>query len=308
MVKTTFWPYKGNPYDLFALVNKNSRIPVTQMARILKVNPKTADDWWNAALKKQIIILPRFRRRSYLNFREYVYFLNVKDPYSFYNSCIDDENLLYFSVHIGFSNFEIISKCPIDPEGDILFWGPRTDYYVSVPLDITFSQAGERLLKKLDMINQFEPKDSPLVLHPESYEPWDKKNEEIYEAFRDNLRKPFAKVMRETHTYSDKVMNWIRTREEFGQTITMYFPQGLSAYLPTVYTFDTEYESLLIHLFSGLPTPSVFYKVNDTVIMSLYLPFSLEDRILIRKILSILQKKELVNEYTNSITEYGYRP
>jgi len=308
MVESTSWTHKCNPYDIYMLVVQDIRIPITQLARKLKVNPKTADVWWNNAIKKQIIITPRFRRKSFLNFREYVYFLNVRDPHALYEQCKKDGDLLYFSVQTGFANFEIISKCPIEPEGEIVLSGPRSDYYVSIPPDITFKKAGEKLLKKLHTAEQFEPQNSPLLLRKENYEPWDEKDERLHETLCNDLRKSFAQVMRETHTYSDKIMKWFRSRDEFGHTVTMYFPQGLSSYLPALFAIDTEHESLMIHLFSELSTPSVFFKVNDTFIMSIYLPFSLEDRSLIRKALSVLQKKELVNEYTNSIAEYGYRP
>jgi len=307
VVKSTFWPHRCNPCDIYMLVVQDTRIPITQIARTLKINPKTADVWWISAINKQIIIPPRFRRKSFLNFREYVYFLNVKDPHSLYEFYKKDKNLMYFSVQTGFANFEIISKRPIRPEGKIVLSGCRSDYYVSIPPDITFREAEKRLFKKIDTIEQFEPQDSPLVLRKENYEPWDEKDERLYEELHNDLRKPFAQVMRETHTYSDKIMEWFRSRDKFGHTITMYFPQGLSSYLPALYVIDTEHESLMIHLFSELPTPSVFYKINDMLMMSIYLPFTLKDRSLIRKALSILQKRELVNEYTNSITEYFYR-
>lgn len=306
-MRFTLWPHKCNPYDIYTVVVKDTRIPVIQIARKLKINPKTADVWWNDAINKQIIIPPRFRRKSFLNFREYVYFLNVRDPHALYE-LYKEEDLIYFSVQTGFANFEVISKCPIEPEGDVVLSGCRSDYYVSIPPNSSFKEAGKILFKKLDTVEHYEFHDSPLVLRTENYEPWDEKDEEIYEGLCNDLRKPFAQVMRETLTYSDKIMKWFRRKDEFGHTITMYFPQGLSSYLPTVYAIDTEYESLMIHLFSELPTPTVFYKINDTVMMSIYLPFALEDRILIRKALSILQKKELVNKYTNSIAEYGYRP
>ncbi|MBU7044986.1 MAG: hypothetical protein HXS54_01000 [Theionarchaea archaeon] len=307
-MRSTLWPHKCNPYDIYMVVVKDARIPVIQIARKLKINPKTADVWWNNAINKQIIIPPRFRRKSFLNFREYVYFLNVRDPHALYELYKEDEDLIYFSVQTGFANFEVISKTPFEPEGDVVLSGCRSDYYVSIPPNISFKEAGKILFKKLETCEHYKSQDSPLILRTEPYEPWDKKDEEIFEGLYNDLRKPFAQVMRETSTYSDKIMKWFHRKDEFGHTVTMYFPQGLSSYLPTLYAIDTEYESLMIHLFSELPTPTVFYKIQDTVMMSVYLPFTLEDRILIRKALSVLQKKELVNRYTNSIAEYFYRP
>jgi hypothetical protein len=307
MVKSTIWAHRRNPYDIYMFILKDPRLPITQLARKMKVNPKTADIWWIHALKKQIIMSPRFRRKSFLNFREYVYFLKVKDPHAFYEQCTRDRNLVYFSVHTGFCNFQIVSKKPIEPEGEIILSGPRSDYHVTIPPDITFQQAGEKILKKLNMIDHFEHEESPLLFRSQSYDPWDDKDERLYEEFCNNLRKPMVHIMKKTSTYSDKIMNWFRTRDQFGHTITMFFPQGLHSYMPVTYALETEFDSVLIHLFSELPTPCVFYKIDSTLMMSIYLPFTLEGRILIRKAFSVLQKEELVRKYTNSNIDYFYR-
>jgi hypothetical protein len=277
------------------------------MARKFKVNPKTANIWWLHALERQIIITPRLRRKSFSNFRDYIYFLQVKDPQDLYERCKKDQNKTYFSVHTGFCNFQMVSKTPLNPDGEIILSGPRSDYHVTIPPDSTFQEAGERMVKKLQMIDRFEPHESPLLFRQEPYEPWDDKDERLYEEFCNDLRKPLIHVMKKTGTYSDKIMNWIRSRNQFGHTITMFFPQGLHSYMPVTYALETEYDSLLIHLFSELPTPCIFYKIDSTLLVSIYLPFTLDGRILVRKIFSVLQKRELVGKYTNSIEEYGYR-
>jgi len=307
MVKSTIWKHKRNPYEIYRLILGDPRIPITQMARKLKVNPKTADIWWLHALERQIIITPRFRRKSFENFREYIYFLQVTDPHEYYNHCISDENITYFSVHTGFCNFQIVSKKPMDPDGKIILSGPRSDYHVSIPPDRTFQKAAERIGTKLKTIDQFEHRESPLLFREESYTPWNKKKERLYDEFCNDLRKRLTRVMKRAHVNSDTIMNWVRTRNEFGHTITMFFPEGLHSYMPVTYALQTEFDSILIDLFSELPIPSVFYRIDNTLLMTIYLPFILDGRILVRKIFSVLQKKELVEKYTNSNIDYFYR-
>jgi hypothetical protein len=197
----------------------------------------------------------------------------------------------------------------MDPDEDIILSGTRSDYHVSIPPDRTFQKAAERIGEKLKTIDQFEHQESPLLFRKGSYEPWNKKKERLYDEFCNDLRKRLTRVMKRAHVNSDTIMNWVRTRNEFGHTITMFFPEGLHSYMPVTYALQTDFDSVLIDLFSELSTPSVFYRIDTTLLMTIYLPFfpSPETRIIPYKVLSILQKKELVNEYTNSVIQYSYK-
>ena len=88
----------------------------------------------------------------------------------------------------------------------------------------------------------------------------------------------------------------------------MYFPEGERAYQCMLFAVETEYDSLLLDLFSELPTSAVFCKVDRFVLMALYIPFLYIAQSMIRRVLSYLQKKELIHRYINSIIEYSYRP
>ena len=310
-MKSTFWPYSKDPYELFSLIIDNPRIPKLQMARIFHVNPLTLNRWWNAAIEKKIIIPPVFRRKSYSNFREYFYFLNVKDPHKLYELFqIKDLPLIYFSVHIGSWNFQIISREPLDFLENVLFSGPRSDYLVSIPPNRTFKDCNKKVNAILRNLDVLELRESPLTFHNEEYTPWDENDEAIYWNICNDLRKPFASVVKSSKTYNDKTWTWFKNRDKFGDTITMFFPEGETSYQVSLFCIDTEYDSLIIDIFSELPTSSVFYKICDQLMMCIYLPFfpSPDARALPFKALSILKKEELVVDYTNSIVQYGFRP
>lgn len=307
-MKSTLWPHTRDPYEIFQLLLENPRIPRTDIARYFHVNPKTADSWWNTAIENRIIIPPVLRRRSFSNFKEYFYFVKTEDPHDLYETYQRGQDISYYSVETGFANFFMISKCPQDLKGDVVLGGVRSDYCVSVPPNRSFDTAISKIHQKIDNVDALVGAPSPLVWHNCTYEPWDEKDEAIYNAICNDMRKPFAEIMRATDTYSDKVMKWFRRRDEFGQTFVMYFPRGESSYLLARYCIDTEYDSALISLFSELPTPCVSYRLDGKLIMSVYLSFLLEERFMARKILSLLKKEELVSEYTNSIVEYGFRP
>ena len=306
----TLWQYRVDPYKIFEYIVENPRIPKADIARKFNVNPKTGTLWWDAAISKQIIKLPIFRRKSYLNFREYFYFLNVEDPHELYEemqSCTD--GIIFYSVQTGFSNFQVVTTKKMTLPGDTVLSGERSDYSVSIPPHCSFDTSLSLIREKLSNLDTFNYTSSPLVYHDEIYE-WDNLSEQIYQKLYNNMRRPIRELLRTTDAYSDKIIEWIRTRENFGHTIVMYFPEGLSAYQPITYCIDTacEYDSLLIDLFSCFPVSTVFYRLHDILVISTFLPFVLEWKKITRKILSFLRKKELVGKYTNSIDEYYFSP
>jgi len=308
IVKSTFWPYSKDPYEIFELLIEDPRMTKLQMARRFKVNPNTLVTWWNSAIDNRIILLPIFRRKSFKNFREFFYFLKTEDPHKLFEVLqIQDLPISYFSVQTGFCNFQIVAKEPIEPRGEVALSGERSDYFVTVPPKREFRESVRRIDAMLRNLDVLKPRKSPLKYRDEEYTPWDEKDEAIYWEICNNLRIPFASVVQSAKTYNDKAWAWFRNREEFGDTMTFFFPRGESAYIPSLYVIDTNHDSLLIDIFSQLPATTVFYRIGGKVLMLAYLPFTSEGRSIVRKTLSILEKEELVTGYTNSIIEYHYR-
>ena len=269
MSKFTFKNFPRDFYGLFSYVNSDPRISLSEIGRQMGIDRRTATAWWKLAVENRIIIPPILRKKSFLNFREYVYFLKVKDPHKLFKKLMDNKDITYYMVQTGFSNFSITAKKEIDPPGEIIFSGQRSDSFVSVPPDCTYEEAAQRISQKLDRIIDDGPQSSPLMYHDTVYEPWDEKDEVIYEELHDNMRKPFLPIMKNHTIYSDKIMNWIKERDTFGQTFTFFYPEGEIAYLPVMYAMKTEYDSLIIDLFSQLPVTSVFYRLRDLFFMTL---------------------------------------
>ena len=310
MTKIPKWRHARSPYEVFQLLMKDPRVPTRDISKKFKINLKTAEIWWNHATERRIITIPVFRRKCFSNFYEYFYFLNTNDPHRFLINIQKNESVLYSSVETGFANFFIISKKPLSFDEEIVLEGYRSDYFVSVPPDQNFETAVKRIRNKLKSIDSFEHSPSPLTFRDCNYTDWDENDEKIYESLCNNLRKPFSHVLKETKAYSDKILKWYRNRDNFGNTIIMFFPDGDSSYILLRYFIDVSehFDSLLINIFSELPTSTVFYRLGKFLVASLYLPFSTDGRKIAREVLSVLKSERLVNDYTNTFVEYGYRP
>ncbi len=312
-MKSAFWPYSVDTYDMFLLLKKTPRITEHALAKRFHVNDKTAQNWWRAALERKILLAPEFRKKAFKNFEEYFYYLNVKDPHERYEELIEHEeeikdDILHFSVQTGFCNFQIVSNKKINPKGEIVLSGARSDYFLTTPRNSTFEESLFLIKSKLSSIEDTEIQPSPLIYHETDYEDWDEYDERIYKELSENLRKPFKTVLRKTGAKRDKILDWMKKRSQFGHTLVMYFPKGLGAYQPVIYCVDTSCDSLLIDIFSSLPVPTVFYRIKEKLMVKVYLQNdSLEGKFTTNKALSELRKKELVEDYTNSVVQYNYR-
>jgi hypothetical protein len=308
MSKFTFKNFPRDFYGVFSYVNEDPRISLSAIGRQMGIDRRTATAWWNLAVENRIIIPPILRKKSFLNFREHVYFLKVKDPHKLFKKLMNDKSITYYMVQTGFSNFAITAKEEIDPPGEIIFSGERSDSFVSTPPDCTYEEAAQRISQKLENMKEEDIKPSPLVYHDSIYESWDEKDEIIYNELCNDMRKPFLPIMKKHKLYSDKIMNWIKERDTFGQTFTFFYPEGEGAYLPTMYVMKADYDFLIIDLFSQLPVTSVFYRLRNLFFMTLYIPFPLFARSLTRMVLSRLQERGIIEDYENAVNEYHYRP
>jgi hypothetical protein len=306
------WSYKIDTYELFQYISANPRMRKKSISYLYNVNEKTGAKWWNQAMRRGIIRPPIFRRKSYLNFREYFYYLHVEDPHELYLELKEETDLMFISVQSGFSNFQVVSHQKLDlNDSDIVVSGARSDFYVTPPRRSSFSDSFSLIQAKLENIDSLKISPTPLMYHNEVYE-WDELDEKIYREVFNDFRKSYRTILKNTGAYSKKILRWLRTCDQFGQTIVMYFPDGLGAYQPTTYLVETEYDSLLIDLFSCFPVSTVFFRLGKYLLFKVYLPFSLDGdppyRSIPYTILNFLKKRKLVLNYTNSIDQYYYRP
>lgn len=269
------------------------------------------------AFEKAIIIPPIIRLKSFKNLREYFYFIRAEYPNDLFERLKEEADINYLSIQTGFANIQVIAKKELDFEDSVVLQGFRSDYFVNVPRKISTEMAVSQISEKLKNLEKDETIDSSkrthsqLIFHENTIE-WDFMDELIYEKMCNNLRLRLEKVIKEVNSYHDKAWSWIKRKDEFSQTIVMYFPNGESSYMLTSYCITTPYDFLLIDFFSNLPTPTVFYRIRsedfgDKLMMNIYLPFGPELNKIVKKSMEEMKKKELIDDFTSSIVEYGYR-
>jgi len=258
-------------YDLFW--SGNPRIYIKSIASKLHVDPRTASGIVGEAIDLGYITNPQIRRRSHANMKEYIYFLNCRDPLETYKKYSEDMNVVYHAVMIGFANLMIISKEKFNPEGDIVVEGYRSDYHFAYAPNHSWEKAIQNLQKKVQTFNagEYEP-EGTIRTRWEKIIPWDDEDEILFREFKYDLRRPFTKIMRKHLISTTKIYQWFERLPETCTVFTRYFPEGASSYDPFLFMFDTDYEDFIIDLFSELPTSTYFFKVSDKLFLSGRMP------------------------------------
>jgi len=302
--------------DIFEMVFDDPRIKLNALAKMLELDWRTIKQRILEALELQIIVGPHLRKRSYENLREYMYFLNCKNPVEPFLRLREDMNITYHAKATGFCNLWIISRKKIDFDEQIIVEGFCSDYHVSFAPDRTWGTAIQIIQEKAE---SFDPQNyiPQGIIKPrwgKTIE-WDEKDEMLYRYFKYNMRKPVGPAMEEYQISGGKLYDFFNKLPETCTIATGYFPDTLSGYDPFLYMFETDYEDFLIDLFSELPTTSFFFKASDKLFVYVHVPKQLVrspdlkasiKRLYIPLLINDLLKRGIIREQAESNIDYSW--
>ena len=256
---------------IFQLLTEDNRIFIKEISKAIEISNRKAGNRLREAFKKGYIVGPHIRKRSYLPFVEYVYFVRCKDSLEQYLKFKEDQRVIYHAVMDGFANLWVISKEEIDIEGDVLVGGPRSDYYMPTAPDHSWDTAVQIMRKKVEDFNQkeYEPK-GYIENHWNETIEWDEEDEILYRYFKYNLRKSFTSIMKKYKIAKEKIIEFLERLPKACTILTSFFPETISAYDPYIFVFETDYEDFIIDLFSELPTSCLFFKVSGKLVLYAY--------------------------------------
>ncbi len=249
---------------IYEELTKDFRVYIKSLAKALQIDGHTASKRLREALEKGYIFLPQLRRRSYANFKEYMYFVNCKRSLPLFEKYKEDKRVVYHAVMSGFANLWIVSNEELDIEGDIIS-GLRSDYYVAYAPRHPWKRAMREMQKMAEQFDpaQYEPEGIIKIHWNESLDWWDSEFEKLFREFKCNGRKTLTPVMKRHLISSGKFYKFLKRLPECCTVFTQYFPDSILAYDPYLFMFETDYEDFIVELFSQLPTFSLFFKVSN---------------------------------------------
>jgi predicted transcriptional regulator len=256
---------------IFDLLYEKPRIQYTEIAEKLNVEIRTASKRLREAIENGYIAGPQIRKKSFSNFKTYVYLVNSSHHLGLFREYIKDKHVLYHEILEGFCNVIVVSDMKLDIDGAIL-GGISSDQYVSHPPDQSWKTSINNMW---DMVRKFNPRDyTPkgyIETHWDEKVEWSEQYEILFWEFKYNLRKALEPLVKKKyHIWSGDGIEFLERLPEYCTISTSYFPLTMNAYDPYIYIFETDYEDFIIDLFSELPTTCWFQRVSDTLICHMW--------------------------------------
>ena len=303
---------------IYELLYENSRTEILDVAEAIGRSRNTASFRLHEAFDQGYVSDPHVRKRSFKNFREYMYFVNCEDALESYLQFTEDENVVYHATMNGFANLWVISKEKMIIEGNLIAGGPLSDYHVSYAPDHSWDTAVEIMNKE---VKNFRPEDYEpkgiIKTHFDETVKWGETDETLYRYFKDNLRKPIKRVMKEKNISGWKTYEWFDRLPECCSIITKYYPETRELYDPYIFVFETDYEDFVIDLFSELPTSCIFFKISNRLVLHVFLikkflrssELSVPDirKLYIPLLIRELSKKEIIRSKAHALVNYHWR-
>jgi hypothetical protein len=300
----------------YELLFENPRIYLKDISSILGINRRTVTLRMKEAFQEQYIVGPEIRKRSFLNLREYVYFIKCETPEVLFLELRENPDVIYHCQMSGFCNLLVIAKKKIDVEAIIILEGFRSDYLVSFALLCSWRNAIKTCNGKIEHFDpdMYVPKDLIKTHFDEKVE-WDLEDEALYRYFKYDLRRPVSLAMKENEVSGGKLYDFLEKLPEYCTIATSYFPETITAYDQYLFMFETDYEDFLIDLFSQFPTTSWFFKVADRLFLHAYVPTEFVknidlhaniDKWYIPSLMIGLSEKEIIKSKAHAIFEYHW--
>ncbi len=238
---------------------------------------------------------PQIRKNSYLNTREKIYFVKVHNPYSLFSALIKDTKISYHALMTGICNMWIVAEeeidiNEIDAKAEVIFEGYRSDYYVSYAPKRSWREGISKMREKIHDFSFEKASEVEIIQFRNKKVDWSLDYEILFKYFKFNLRKPRTPVMREYKIPTETIDSFMSNLDKLCTVFTMYYPEGIENYEPWLYMIGTNYPSIVIDVFSELPTTSWFFKVKNKLFTLIYPK---------RELLGIIRTSDSLDEIEN---------
>ena len=303
---------------IYESLYENARITNIDISEKIEMSRITASNRLKDAFEHGYITRPQIRKRSYANLKQYMFFVDCKDPLESYLQYKEEQNVVYHAVMDGFANLWVTSLDKMIIQGNILVGGPVSDMHVSFAPFRSWDEAKKIMWEKVEEFDpeQYEPNGIIQTHYDEKIE-WDEEDELLYRYFKYDLRKPLHPIARKNHISDQRAWDWLKKLPQCCSIITKYYPQTRAAYDPYIFIFETEYEDFIIELFSEMPSSSLFFRVADTLVLFVHVERELLRRVdsklnevtqlFIPLLTRSLVKKEIVKSRAHAIVNYHWR-
>jgi hypothetical protein len=256
--------------EIYEHLCEKPRFRPHHVAKEMELRPSSVGLRLKEAVEEGYIVGPQIRKKSFSNFKTYVYLANSGRSLELFDEYIKDNHIIYHEVMEGFCNLLVMSDMKLDIDG-IILGGVTSDYYISHPPDQPWEISNRNMW---DMVRKFDPADyTPkgyIETHWNEKAEWSEQDEILFFEFKYDLRKPLHPLLKKTGIDMQKIKSFLEQLPRYCTVFTSYFQDTVDKYDAYLYVFETDYEDFIIDLFSELTTTCWFQRVSNALIVHLW--------------------------------------
>lgn len=280
-------------HTMYELRTEEPRIKIYEIAQHLDVVRNTVYKRQKKAVENAILFNPELRLKMYEDVKEYVYAISSDSAFHTFHQLQGDDRLCYEVFATGYFDLLLITSVPLSRKeleclGKVRLTGYRSNYVIPKIPDIDYVTAiakMEEFAKK-----DFEPSEWS-VEYPPREMGWKEIDWKLFHLLRHNMAKKYTELAKSVEMSYDGFRWSLKRILANTQIIVPYYPEGYSQYTRFLFMFQSDYEQMLLDMFSLVPCFTMMYKVKNWLLVHFrILPSGLSYRFfrLIERFFSIL--------------------
>ena len=253
-------------------------------------------------LGPEIRLLPTPGRRAAL--------LLLEDKYKSHDMLRGSPPVSYQCIYQGGWDMVVTYKAPMDLTKIPGYKGKIADglrgTIISPKVEYTSWRRGFEKIEKF--IKQKKDIDKSKLQCVTCQPEWDEEEWTLYYYFKRKLRRNFNRMRKEHKISWRKYEDWKATLKKYCSINITYLHEGYDAYMSVALCLETDYEQYLIDLLSLLPTGTIFYKIGERLMVTIYAPREdVECTYRIFRVISQLKGNGIVHDYLDGVAVWYWR-
>jgi DNA-binding Lrp family transcriptional regulator len=256
-------------HKIYAQVSSSPGIPIYEIADTTGMSRNTVSRYLQEMYRDTVLIGPQIRLLPALNYREYVYLMNFKNPFHFFQNVRGFPHVLYNAMTFGNWNSLVVTDGSVDFSQlvgfeKMVFRGIR---YRSYTPQVEYTSWVESFKTCSREIRAFSPHIERKTRTLAGELDWGTNEWNVYRAFKYDTRKTATTTLKKIGVRYETYVKWMEDLESHCSHHTGFYPGGYPAYLTSCFLFSTDYEQTVGRLFSCFPTTPFIVEVGDSLMI-----------------------------------------
>jgi len=297
---------RNMPFIFQKCMEDHPRVQPAEMGRNAGVSRNTAKKHLLSFFEQKILHPPQMRAKMCKQVVEFVYLLKVTDTEAFIPILEAEKYVFYYCTLGGSYNLIFMSYKPLDfshlkgYERTVIS-GIRSNYYVPAVQNRSYKTAYQEILERCNRKIEHSMIDMKL----EDFA-WTKELWELYCDLKYDLRIDFTPLVKIYGFKSSTFYERIYLLKRYCDIYVPLYPLGEDNYTYFFLLIKTGYQRFVAESFGQLPVFSTHIRIKDCLLS--YVPILHgEERSFLRNIISVWQRRGIIDSYDLSIAYWSDR-